>query len=234
MLGSIALTRTSKDLYADTKPLLNKYGACRVRVQQVCDRDNRGYYVLRYGQDFQLDSIPSHVPTLALTLHLERICYPAARVYHVVGELGDLFRNIVDRLEKPLRCHLTLDFDDLKVNSLYPSTVPRRYEAMKVLQSYQAVTVELSHGRWYYRNRARACYEEHARDYEAMFAKIKRMLTPNDVLDPRPKVTVFRTIRYHAEDDWVKYLEDKEEDECVAFKLPACKDRLSHDVRYCP
>ena len=89
VLGSIALTRASKDLYADTKPFLYKYGACRVRVQQVCDRDNRANYVFRYGQDFQLDSIPSYVPTLALTLHLERICYPAARVYHVVDELGD-------------------------------------------------------------------------------------------------------------------------------------------------
>ena len=234
VLGSIALTRASKDLYADTKPILNKHGACRVRVQQVCDRDNRANYVFRCGQDFRLTSIPSHVPTLALTLHLQKICYPAARVYHVVDELGDLFSNIVNRLEKPQHCHLTFDFQDFKYEYTDPVTILRRFEALKILREFRAVTVEISHGRWYTRQWSRVWHEKHAKGYEAIFAKIKDMLTPNDALNRRPKVIVFRTIRYHTKDGWMKYLEDKEEDECVAFKMPAYRDRLSHDVRYCP
>ena len=233
VLGSIALTRASKALYADTKQSLNKHGACRVRVQQVCGRVN-GFYVLRYAQDLQLNSIPRHVPTLALTLHFERICCPAARVYHEVDHLEELFGNVVDRLAKPQRCHLTLDFEDLEPKRMDPIIVRRRFDALKVLRRFQAVTVEVSYGRWINRNWSQIWLKDHIKDYNPMFAKIKDMLTPNDPLDPGPNVTIFRTIRYVAEDGWVKYLEDKEEDERIAFKLPETSDRLHHDVCYCP
>ena len=231
--GSVALTRASRALYAESKGSLNKYGACRVRVQQVCGRVD-GYYITRYTQDLRLDLIPSHVKTLALTLHLERICYPAARTYHEVDELGDLFSRIVDRLAKPLRCHLTLDFDDLYKKRLDPAKIYRRFDALEVLRRFQAVTVEVSHGRWYNRDRSRALHESHAYYYDSMFAKIKAILAPKDSSDPVPKIAVFRTIRYVTADGWVKYLEDKEEDERIAFQLPERKERLDNDVCYCP
>lgn len=237
VFGNVALTRASKALHADTEQSLRKHGACRVRVQQVCTRVNDNY-VTRYAQDFRLDSIPSYVPLMALTLHFEQICYPAARVYHEVDELEKLLSNVVDRLAKPQSCHLTFDFEEIEMKYgeyLNPMKIPRRYDALKVLRRFQAVTVEVSHGRWYNRDRSIAwLHEKHGNDYDAMIAKFKDKLAPKDSLDPGPQITVFRTIRYVTADGWVKYLEDEEEDECIAFKLPERSERMGHDVRYCP
>ena len=185
--GDMALTRTSRYFYMDTKEELTKHGACHVRI----NRKRMDYDLYTYIRP------PRKHRAKAQNLDLENKLsgshtsnpYHSDRRLSVEDSVEDILQGLVSGMRRLKKCSLTIAFSKLADLEKFNS------QDLNVLKAFQSFHVNISmrlrvHHQSYIVKAASGVGDAGTK----LAMSIKSLLKPEDCQESGPKLTIIRTL----------------------------------------